>query len=57
MFTHYSAVTQDPQWDSKDSPGRSMKLQRGRGFYKRYEILFQFSIKIVILLKRVIYSH
>lgn len=29
-----------------------MKLQRGQGvFYNRYEILFQFSIKIVILLK------
>ncbi|XP_070357144.1 CUGBP Elav-like family member 2 isoform X17 [Equus asinus] len=35
MFTHYDAVAQDPQWDSKDSPGRSMKPQRDNGFCKR----------------------
>lgn len=51
MFTHYYTVAQDPQWDSKDSRERSKKPQKVNGFCKRYEILFNFSIKIVAFLK------
>ena len=34
-----------------------MQPQGGNGFCKRYDIPLNFSITLVVLLKRVIYSH